>query len=66
MELECLPPKEKVARSSRVGATKTGKGQYGKLFEGLNGGPKIARYYWQCRCEGMVGSKFGEDGVLLG
>lgn len=44
----------------------TGKGQYGKLFEGLNGGPKIARYYWQCRCEGMAGAKFGEDGVLLG
>jgi Protein of unknown function (DUF3293). len=43
-----------------------GKGQYGKLFEGLNGGPKIARYYWQCRCEGMTGAKYGEDGVLLG
>lgn len=43
----------------------TGKGTYGKLFEGLNGGPKVSRYYWQCRCEAMVGVKFGADGVLL-
>ena len=42
----------------------TGTGTYGKLFEGLNGGPKIARYYWQCRCEGMAGAKYGDLGII--
>ena len=42
-----------------------GKGNYGKLFEGLGGGPKTARYYWQCRCTGMAGAKYDPDGVVM-
>lgn len=42
------------------------QGQYGKLFEGLTGGPKIPKYYWQCRCTGMAGAQYDSDGVVCG
>ena len=41
-------------------------GQYGKLMEGLAGGPKTKRYYYQCRCTGMAGATYGPDGVITG
>ena len=38
-------------------------GQYGKLMEGLAGGPKTGLYYYQSRCTGMSGATYGPDGV---